>query len=303
MSAPGPAITLAPAKINLSLRVTGRRADGYHLLDSLVAFADCGDKIAIAASPEFSFRLSGPFAGAFGAGEGEGPDSGNLAARAALGLARLLDRPPAVDIALEKNLPLGGGIGGGSADAAAVLRGLLAFWGEKAAQPGLPGLLADLGADVPVCFTGRPARMRGAGEQIDPLECFPAMPAILVHPGISCPTAEVFRRLRPPFGAGTPVPPRIRSPGDLVAFLRESGNDLTRAACEIVPEIEDALAVLAAAPGCLISRMSGSGSTAFGLFRTPDSAETAARDIAVARPAYWVRAVTIGNPPPASAGH
>lgn len=293
MSSPGLKVC-APAKINLSLRVTGKRVDGYHLLDSLVAFADFGDEISIAPAREFAFRIAGPFADQFSPEESAAdPDSKNLAVRAALGMARLLDRAPDVEIALEKKLPLGGGIGGGSADAAALMRGLLDYWEISGTPPGLVDLAASLGADVPVCLAGKPARMRGIGERLDVLNSFPSISAVLVHPGTPCPTAEVFHRFRQPFSAELPISDRFDTLDDLLAFLKENGNDLTKPACEAVPEIRDVLDALAERESCVLSRMSGSGSACFGLFPSREEAVAAAAKIQAENPLWWVRACRI----------
>lgn len=280
----------APAKINLNLHVTGRRADGYHLLDSLVAFADIGDEIEIVPAREFSFRVAGPFADKFGPQEiSSAPDSKNLAVRAALDMAGLTGKMPDFELNLVKNLPLGGGIGGGSADAAAVMRGLLAYWEIEESWPGLMETAVSLGADVPVCLMGKPAFMRGIGEQITPLTSFPEMPAVLVHPGKHCSTVEMFRRYREDFSSETLMPEGFKTPEDLADFLRETGNDLTRAACEIVPEIKTVIEALSAQKGSVLTRMSGSGSCCFGLFQSQVQAGGAAAKIQAAHPDYWVR--------------
>lgn len=297
----------AAAKINLNLHVTGRRADGYHLLDSLVAFADIGDEIEIEPAREFAFHLAGPFADKFSPQENSsGPDSKNLVVRAALGMARLAGKAPDFKITLVKNLPLGGGIGGGSADAAAVMRGLMILWGMDENAPGLMALAEELGSDVPVCLIGRAARMQGIGEQITPLVSFPDMPAVLVHPGKHSSTVEIFRRYREDFSSQMPMPEGFETPEDLTDFLRETGNDLTRAACEAVPEIKTVIEALATQKGCILTRMSGSGSCCFGLFQSQVKAGEAAEKIQAAHPGYWVRACRITGgakaAPPAATG-
>jgi len=262
---------LAPAKVNLCLHVTGRRADGYHLLDSLVTFAEVGDVVRIA--PGEGLRVAGPFADVLGSGED------NLCLRA----VRLLGARVAVT--LEKNLPVAAGLGGGSADAAAVLR-LLSR--EGFALPG-SGPLSALGADVPVCLGGRPARMRGIGEELVPAP-LPRAWLVLVNPGATLPTGAVFARLarrdNEPVGA---IPPL----GDAVAlarFLARQRNDLEPAAVAMAPPVREVLEALASLRGCLLARMSGSGATCFGLFATGAAAQAAAGTLERARPGWWIRA-------------
>lgn len=258
---------VAPAKLNLTLHVTGRRADGYHLLDSLVVFCDLGDVVTLAEGP-LALTVTGPFA----AGLAAEPD--NLCLRA----ARLAGRQ--VSIALEKNLPVASGIGGGSADAAAVLRGLGAS----------PAGTEALGADVPVCMMGRPTRMRGLGEILDPLPALPALHLVLVNPGRGLATPAVFRALSRPDNPPMPDPlPAFPDAGALIAFLGDSRNDLQAPAISLMPEIGACLDALKGS-GALFARMSGSGATCFGLF--PDAAAAGAARNAIARnwPKWWVAA-------------
>ncbi len=267
---------VAPAKINLSLHVTGRRDDGYHLLDSLVVFADVGDEIRLRPSAETHLRVRGRFS----ASVPEGAD--NLVLRAAhlMGVR--------AEVALDKHLPVGAGIGGGSSDAAAVLRGLAAMTGRR-----LPSTLA-LGADVPVCVAGRPARMRGVGDFLQPVPPLPALPMVLVFPNTSVSTAEVFRL----FGGveGGPMPeclPGWSDAEEAAYWLRDQRNDLQAAAIRVAPAIADALAALDACGDCLLARMSGSGSTVFGLFHSNAAASRAALRIGNGRPDWWVRVTSV----------
>lgn len=260
----------APAKLNLALHVTGRRPDGYHLLDSLVVFLDIGDVVTLAEGP-LSLTLTGPFGPALaGAQAGAAPDD-NLCLRA----ARLAGRE--VAITLEKNLPVAAGLGGGTADAAAVLRAL-------GARPPRPELL---GADLPVCLAGRPARMRGVGEILDPLGPLPPLHLVLVNPGASLATPRVFaalgRRDNPPL---PPVLPPLRDSAAAIALLGGLRNDLEPAAVALMPVIADCLAALTAA-GAGLARMSGSGATTFGLFATAAAADRAADRIRAAAPRDW----------------
>lgn len=267
----GPAVTeFAPAKLNLALHVTGRRADGYHLLDSLAGFATVGDRVTVA--PGRGVTASGPFAADL-------PQDGNLCARA----ADLMGVTAA--IGLEKNLPVASGIGGGSADAAAVLRGLAR---GGAALPGAEAILR-LGADVPVCLAGLPARMRGVGQVLDPLPALPALPLVLVNPGVAVATPAVFAALSARDNPGLPaLPVRFTVPA-LLDWLAATRNDLEAPARALAPAIGEALAALTHA-GAGFARMSGSGATCFGIFVSPSAAEAAAARIGAARPGWWVAA-------------
>ena len=274
----------APAKLNLYLHVTGRRADGYHELDSLVSFAALTDTLEIAPSDTLALTLSGPFAAALDAGD-------NLATRAAAALAERLGRPANVRIALLKRIPVAAGLGGGSADAAAVLRGLARMWrlGAEHAND-LQEVALGLGADVPVCLHARAAYMAGIGEALSAPPRLPACGVVLVNPGVPVPTGSVFAARRGPFSA----PGRFReSPQNAAALadlLRTRRNDLEPPARAQVPEIDQVLARLAAAPGCLLARMSGSGGTCFGLFADEAAAAAAAGAIGGEHPAWWVQA-------------
>ena len=273
----------APAKLNLYLHVTGRRADGYHELDSLVTFAALGDTLEIAPAETLELGLSGPFASSLGEGD-------NLAVQAAAALAERLGRPADLRIALEKRVPVAAGLGGGSADAAAVLRGLARLW---RLDPGHGDILDEvalgLGADVPVCLHRRAAFMAGIGERLSAPPSLPACAALLVNPGVPVPTGAVFAGRRGPYSGADSFD---ESPADavaLAALLRERRNDLEAPALAQVPAIGRVLARLRQAPGCLLARMSGSGGTCFGLFAGEAEATAAARAIAREQPAWWVQ--------------
>ena len=268
-------VELAPAKINLTLHVTGQRADGYHLLDSLVVFADVGDRLTLRLAEAPDLTVTGPMA----AGVPLGPD--NLVLRA----ARVMGVD--LEIGLEKHLPSAAGIGGGSSDAAAVLRGTVAL------VPGL-ALPADrglsLGADVPVCLMARAARMRGIGEDVAPVEGLPELHGVLVNPGVAVSTAVIFRSLARKDNAAMPdVLPGWRDAADLAAWLAGQRNDMQAAAVAAAPVVGQVIAAIGATAGCLLARMSGSGATCFGLYADADAAARAAD--ALARPGWWVRAV------------
>lgn len=270
----------AAAKINLYLHVLGRRADGYHLIDSLVAFASVGDTLTAAPAPELSLALGGPFGQAL-AGE---PD--NLVLRAARLLAEAQGIVPRAALALEKRLPVASGIGGGSADAAAALKALARLWGLGLDEAALMGLALRLGADVPICLGGRAAFVGGIGEELSAAPALPEAALLLVNPGSALATPAVFRAREGAFSAPARFESAIADAASLAAVLAERRNDLTPPAQALCPAIGTVLAALAAAPGCRLARMSGSGATCFGLF---DDAAAAARAApALARPGWWV---------------
>lgn len=277
---------LAPAKLNLYLHVTGRRADGYHLLDSLVAFADIGDEITVAPARSLNVAIAGPFGKELAVHD----PARNLVWRAAALLARELGRPPGALVTLEKNLPIASGIGGGSSDAATTLISLAELWEAKLAPEALAALGAQLGADVPVCLARRAAFVGGVGEVIAPAPMLPETHIVLVNPGRPLPTPDVYRSRQ---GAFSPAARFARAPGDaaeLAAILRQRRNDLTDAARSLVPEIGDVLAALAESQGALLSRMSGSGATCFALLADAGSARAAAARLRADRPGWWVAA-------------
>ena len=270
---------IARAKVNLALHVVGRRADGYHLLDSLVAFADFGDVVTVEPAPSLSLSITGPMA----AGLSAGPD--NLVLKA----AQMLGSPLGAAITLEKRLPIASGIGGGSADAAATMQALGAIWG--CALPDAGQVLA-LGADVPVCLAGQSCRMAGIGDQISPLALPPAH-LVLVNPGVGLSTAAVFgallRRDNPPLPPAAPMPDAVA----LAAYLCHCRNDLEAPALSLVPQIGAVLAALQGQKGCLLARMSGSGATCFGLFASASAAVAAATALRAQSAAWWVQATTM----------
>jgi 4-diphosphocytidyl-2-C-methyl-D-erythritol kinase len=274
----------APAKLNLYLHVTGRRADGYHLLDSLVAFSDIVDRLSVAPAPRLSLAITGPFARDLAQDEAQK----NLVWRAAEALAARLGRVPDVAVTLEKNLPVASGIGGGSSDAAAALKALAAHWQASLDERALCALAAALGADVPVCVIGRASFFGGIGDEIAAAPPLPRVPLLLVNPGIALPTASVFRARQGPFSPRARFAVAPASVAALAALLKERRNDLTDAAIGIVPAISDVLARLAAQPGVLLARMSGSGATCFALFETKAAAEAAAAALKAEQPRWWI---------------
>lgn len=259
----------APAKINLTLHVTGQRRDGYHLLDSLVVFADIGDHLTFEPAQTTALRVHGPFA------KGVPTDHQNLVMQA----AAMVGASHA--ITLEKNLPHGAGIGGGSSDAAAVLRHFNIMEGA-----------AKLGADVPVCLRAGAQRMQGIGDVLTPLPDLPTCAAVLVNPGIHIPTPQIFKGLvqksNPPMPATLPA---LHSAGDLIAWLSLMRNDLQPSALSVSPVINDVLVALASHSP--LARMSGSGATCFALFETRLEADQAAHRLSLTHPTWWVQPTTL----------
>jgi 4-diphosphocytidyl-2-C-methyl-D-erythritol kinase len=275
----------AAAKVNLLLHVIGRRADGYHLVDSLVAFADIGDRLTACPGPALSLALAGPEATSL-AEEGER----NLVLRAARLLSEYADRPAAARLRLEKNLPVASGLGGGSADAAAVLRLLRRLWRLELDDAALARLGERLGADVPVCVHSRAAWVGGVGERIEFADRSPTAGIVLANPRRQLPTTAVFAARRGGFGAPAR---RFAIPADAAGLARQLAhhrNDLTAAATALAPEIDDILIILARLPGALIARMSGSGASCFALFADRTGAARAASALAATRPEWWCAA-------------
>lgn len=269
----------ARAKVNLYLHVTGRRADGYHLLDSLAVFPQVVDRLSATPADTITLAVEGPFAPAL-RGEAD-----NLVLRAAHRLAEAHGRAAGARLVLHKELPIASGIGGGSADAAAALRLLSRLWDVSIPE----GLALALGADVPVCLAQTAARMQGVGEILAPAPRLPRFGMVLANPGRAVPTPAVFRQ-RAAAGAGfTPpatLPPAWPDAAAMAADLAATTNDLAAAAIALCPPIAEVLAALAALPGARLARMSGSGATCFALFDTPDQAAEAATRLA--RPGWWV---------------
>ncbi len=281
----------APAKVNLCLHITGRRADGYHLLDSLVVFASVGDELSFARAETLTLEMSGPFAGSLDAG------SDNLIFKAA-GL--LGDNVPGAAVSLNKGLPVAAGIGGGSADAAASLRGLMRLYAlNEIDQSRLDEMALELGADVPSCLRSSALRMAGIGEEITEIEAFPALPAVLVNPGVPVPTGPIFKALglEQPSTAGRGLDDLAAQPfasvDDVVGWLSAQRNDLQEPAIALAPVVGEVLDALKDEGTCRLARMSGSGATCFGLFDSEDEAAASAAHLARAYPGWWVRATSL----------
>ncbi len=270
----------APAKVNLYLHVTGRRADGYHLLDSLAVFPAVGDVLRAEPAAGLSLVLAGPFGAALAA------DADNLVLRAARALAEAAGVAAGAHMVLDKRLPVASGIGGGSADAAAALRLLGRLWGVDLPADALHRLALTLGADVPVCLAAGPARMGGVGEVLAAAPRLPPFGMVLLNPGGAVATPAVFRARTGPFSPPAVLPAGWADAAALAADLAALGNDLQAPATALHPPIAAALAALEAAPGRLLARMSGSGATCFALFA--DAPAAAAAAAALARPGWWV---------------
>lgn len=274
----------APAKINLYLHVGDQRADGYHNLESLVAFADIGDSVNLARADRLSLSIEGTFAEGLSAAD-------NLVLKAAHAFGAKTGQSINVRIALTKNLPVASGVGGGSADAAATLRGLSELYGDTGLDT--PEIALGIGSDVPACLISRPLVMTGRGERIAALKSFPETPVVLVNPRVQISTAAVFRKLEDRSGVGDRALGPILSNRDLVRFLKELRNDLERPARELEPVIGDVLNELARMPGVLLARMSGSGATCFGIFDRASDADMAAIALSHSNPGWWVKAAKL----------
>ena len=276
----------APAKLNLYLHVLGRRDDGYHLLDSLMTFVHVGDSICAEPAHDLSLTVEGPFA--------EGLDKGedNLVLRAARGLADACGVTAGARIRLVKNLPLASGLGGGSADAAATLRALCHLWRLSPAPEDMVVLALGLGADVPFCLAREAGFVGGIGESLEPAAMpppgAPAVWVVLINPSAALSTSEVFAAREGPFSQSGRFKDIPSDAAELAALLKERNNDLTQAAVSLSPEIGNALDALESSRGSLLARMSGSGTTCFGLFGGEDDARQAAAVISGEAPGWWV---------------
>lgn len=274
----------APAKVNLSLHITGQRDDGYHMVDSLVVFGGASDRLIFEPAGHLHLSVTGPFA------EGLRQEPDNLIVRAARMLAKELNLPAEADLTLEKHLPISAGVSGGSADAATTLLGLLRLWERTIKDDKLRTIALSLGADVPMCLEGSCLRARGIGDEMEP---GPRMPndlgLVLINPRVPISTPDIFKRLKQkdnsPMG---PVPSAFLSAKALADWLADQRNDLEMAAMEQAPIIETVLQSLNDDGDCLFARLSGSGATCFGLFATVKHAEYAARRLSFTHPNWWV---------------
>jgi 4-diphosphocytidyl-2-C-methyl-D-erythritol kinase len=266
----------APAKINLTLHVTGQRADGYHLLDSLVMFTELSDVIEVRDADDLTLAIVGPYGAGLPTGEN------NLVLRA----ARLMTKGRGAHITLTKNLPVASGIGGGSADAAATLFALQNLWSEP--LPDWSDIVA-LGADVPVCLSHELTRMTGIGDTLDLITPMPPLPMLLVNPNVGVSTPAVFAALTSKTNAAMPdTMPEPFDTADWITWLRDQRNDLEAPAILSAPVIATILSSLNSQNGCQIARMSGSGATCFAIFETDLARDAAAQSLRVKHPDWWV---------------
>jgi 4-diphosphocytidyl-2-C-methyl-D-erythritol kinase len=283
-----PLIERAPAKINLTLHVVGRRADGYHELESLVAFSRSGDSLSLTPGEDFKLDVSGPMA------ETCGDPQDNLVVKAVRNLAVRIEGLKLGALHLTKELPVAAGIGGGSSDAAAALRLVARANGLAQDDPRLLDAAQATGADVPVCVVARARMMMGIGEHLGPVLQLPPLPTLIVNPRQPLETKAVFARMKIAPGSKTGFGGRPQISAGLnyealIAALRKGRNDMEDAACVLVPVIGDVLAILAAAPGCKLARMSGSGATCFAIFTDCRAAGRAKKAILAAHPGWWVK--------------
>jgi 4-diphosphocytidyl-2-C-methyl-D-erythritol kinase len=285
-----PLVAKAPAKVNLTLRVIARRADGYHELESLVVFADRGDRLTFTPGGALSLTLSGVTA----TQAGEGAD--NLVLKAARALA---ERKPGLALGafhLEKNLPVAAGLGGGSSDAAAALRLIAQANALPRDDAQLTEAARATGADVPVCLDPRPRIMRGIGEKLSEPLSLPPLPAVLVNPGVAVATKLVFAGLKLGDKPAAPLDlATMASRRQLLQMLQTQPNDLEAPAIAIAPVIADVLTALRALSGCDFARMSGSGATCFGLFASAADADAAAKNLRAKFPQWWAQACNLGS--------
>lgn len=277
----------AYAKINLYLHVTGKRSNGYHELDSLIAFAGIGDRITIDGGDDLTLTVTGPH------GDNIPTSDDNLVLKAARLLAKHVGISTGAAITLEKNLPASSGIGGGSADAAATMHGLCKYWNLSLSTDELCTLGLTLGADVPICVHGHAALVSGIGEIIEPAPSFPAIWLVLANAGVEVSTPAVFTARNGAFSESNPLDHAVTDPSTFAAALKERSNDLTDAAITTAPVIQETLDTLNACPEALLSRLSGSGATCFGLFADEQSAQSSAKAIKKDRPGWWVEAAPL----------
>ncbi|MDE1151577.1 MAG: 4-(cytidine 5'-diphospho)-2-C-methyl-D-erythritol kinase [Micavibrio sp.] len=272
----------APAKINLFLHITGKRDDGYHLLQSLMVFVDVGDTLEFAPHDSLFLDVDGPFAGDMPA------PSENLIYKAAGLLAAEYKTTMRGRVRLTKNLPVASGIAGGSSDSAVAMRGFVKLWGLPEEHERMQRLAQRLGADVPACFIGKPVWAEGIGEKMTRLPEMPQMHFVLANPMVATPTPEVFRRFNSKYSPAIQFSGRRKSMHEWIADLKLYRNDLTDAASEVTPEIKQVLRALAETPNCHFARLSGSGATCFGVYDNADAAMAAVNKLKQLHPGWWI---------------
>lgn len=277
----------APAKINLYLHVTGKNATGYHQLDSLVAFAGIHDALTVSPADHLELRIDGPCAGPLS------NERDNLVLAAARGLAKIAGKEPKAAITLTKRLPVSSGMGGGSADAAAAIRGLCQLWNLDPAAREVTQMALGLGADVPICLHGKAAFIGGIGEKIAPAPALPPCSVVLVNCGQGLSTPAVFAARTGTFSRSGRFDYAPADAAELAAILATRRNDLGPAAQSLLPTISDVLEAIKATNKVLLSRMTGSGATCFGLYATASEAAAAALALGLANPKWWVKVASL----------
>jgi len=277
---------LAPAKINLYLHITGKRSDGYHLLDSLVAFADVHDKVEVTPCNTVTLAVEGDYASKV-------PPADNTVLKAALALQKQYKVAAGAALVLHKNIPVGAGMGGGSADAAATLRLLSRFWRIQPTPKDLHTIALSIGADVPACLRSGSLYMSSIGEVIEPGPVLSGLTLLLINQGKALLTSKVFAEYKGSFSSAPRKPHMFSSPSECIDFLQKTKNDLQAPASKLVPEIKDTLNALGTEKECLLSRMTGSGATCFGIFTDSQIAEKVAEKLNKAHPAWWIKTAAI----------
>lgn len=276
--------TFSPAKLNLYLHVIGKRADGYHLLDSLVAFCDVGDEVRLEPSPTFSFAIEGPMALSLK----EEPQDNNLVVKAARLLSEATGKPLGFKLTLVKNLPIASGIGGGSGNAAAALRIIARHWALSKDDPVLYEIAKKLGQDVPCCLENKTCYFTGIGDVLEPGPQLPHTNIVMVNPNKALSTASVFRARKGDFSSRAELETVPTDVAELASMIKARNNDLTETSLELLPDISKALAALEGTENCLLARMSGSGATCFGIYTDRGSARNAAACMFNNHPGWWV---------------
>lgn len=284
-------ITSAPAKLNLFLHIIGKRSDGYHLLESLVAFTDFGDRLFFEPSNLLSLEITGTYSETL-----QNEAHKNLVMRAATELRFRAGASEGAKITLEKNIPIGAGMGGGSSDAGAAIEQLCRLWKLWGIDDIKHPIATSLGADVKMCLRPQTAHIQGIGEKISPVKFGFDLGVVLVNSGHMLPTVDIYKSFGSRFSASKPCPAAFATAADLFSFLSHTQNDLEAAATARVPEIEPILRALRSTYGCSIARMTGSGATCFGLYADTAQSHQAAAEMQAAFPTWWVQAATIKAP-------
>ena len=279
---------LAPAKINLFLHITGKRDDGFHLLQSLMVFVDVGDELTFAPYDGLFLDIDGPFASDLNVAPHD-----NLIYKAARLLADEYRVPAKARISLRKNLPVASGVAGGSSDAATALRGLVRLWRLPEENERLQKIARQLGADVPACLAHKPVWAEGIGEKMTWMPHLPQFHMVMVNPIVPTPTPEVFRRFGARFSPPLQYSGRRKSMQEWIADLSRYRNDLSDAARTVTPQIADVLRAIEATPNCHFARLSGSGATCFGIYDSPAAVHAAVNKLRASYPDWWVSAASL----------